>query len=112
MKRSDLSPEALLPSREEDAAVFEDALQLVMTFMTENLECLSHLKAKESQPSSKSIVKSEIVALEILDIDEALTDYNIQILEQFVADTGKQRPQPQVHHVILILMYSCNGLYT
>lgn len=102
MKRCDVDPEDLLPSKEDNKTFFQDAVEFVMNFMVANLDCLSHLKTKQPQHSERSAVKSEIAALEILDIDEASTDNNIRILEQFYKDTGKQDSQPQVQKILLL----------
>ena len=73
-----------------------DAVEFVMAFMVEKLECLSHLKREKRHHPRIPSSKSQIVPLEILDIDEASTDNNIMILEHFYRDTRKEKPDMQV----------------
>lgn len=97
MRRCDLKEEDLLPTSADNRMLHDDAVRYVMNFLVTHLKCLSHLKDKlPKNPTPSHPVKSQIVPLEILDIDEASTDNNIRILEQFCKDVCKDQSLPQV----------------
>ena len=102
MSRAELAAEDLLPSPEDDKALFEDAVVYIMRFMVTRLKCLAHLKEKLESDSAGMPMRSEVVALEIMDVDESSTNNNIQILETFCRDTGKTQPCSQVFLAFLI----------
>ena len=74
----------------------EDAIKYIMKFMVRNLNCLHHLTSELQDRTMTDARKSEVAALDVMDIDEAYKDGNITILEQFCKDTAKHHPLKQV----------------
>ena len=95
MKRANLPSERLLPDVAHNNHLFYAAVTYVMNFMMSKLGCLQHFKpCIACKRASGSMAKTEVVPLEMLDIDEALTDNNIRTLERFCRDTHKEQPIP------------------
>ena len=95
MRRADLNPADILPSDGDGQQLWDSAVKFMENFMVGNFQCLHHLKSSGIS-LQKSITKSEVIALDILDIDESSTDNNIAILERFCRDVHKSQPSLQV----------------
>ena len=68
-----------------------------MKFLARKFKSLQHLSTNCPQPVSyKTVKKTQVAPLEILDINESTKDGNIQILEQFARDVQKSDAAPVV----------------
>eukprot|EP00118_Oscarella_pearsei_P007217 m.34573 g.34573 ORF g.34573 m.34573 type:complete len:252 (+) comp31999_c0_seq2:517-1272(+) len=94
--RSSLSASDILFDDEDGRSIIDDAVFLVMNFLTERVRCLAHLKGQLICTPPGNVTKTKVTALEILDVDEAYTDENIEILKRFCTDMQKTEPTSQV----------------